>query len=314
MVVVKANEIQAQLQQWVEECLPWAEKGETAGYIPALDKVPRDILGVAICDLEGNVVEAGDSDFEFSLQSISKVFTLLLALEDHGPEVVFNRVGMEPTGDPFNSIAKLEYLRPNKPLNPMINAGAIAVCDLIKGNNIEEKFDRIRNLVRKLANNPHIDLDQKVYFSEKQTGHRNRSLAYFLKDVDRLDGDVEDTLDIYFKQCALTVCCRDLAYMGAVIANGGKLLETGEQVVRPEYCRMAKAFMVTCGFYNGSGQFAVEVGIPAKSGVSGGILSSIPGRMGIGVVGPALDDKGNSLSGEMLLAKMARHWNLSIFV
>lgn len=314
MVVVKANEIQAQLQLWVEECLPWAEKGETAGYIPALDKVPRDILGVAICDLEGNVVEAGDSDFEFSLQSISKVFTLLLALEDHGPEVVFNRVGMEPTGDPFNSIAKLEYLRPNKPLNPMINAGAIAVCDLIKGNNIEEKFDRIRNLVRKLANNPHIDLDQKVYFSEKQTGHRNRSLAYFLKDVDRLDGDVEDTLDIYFKQCALTVSCRDLAYMGAVIANGGKLLETGEQVVRPEYCRMAKAFMVTCGFYNGSGQFAVEVGIPAKSGVSGGILSSIPGRMGIGVVGPALDDKGNSLSGEMLLAKMARHWNLSIFV
>lgn len=301
------------LQSWIEECFSFARRGEVASYIPALRSVPKGILGVAICDLNGEIVEAGDSDYNFTLQSISKVMTLLLALEDHGPYAVFKRVGMEPTGDPFNSIVKLETLKPSKPLNPMINAGAIAVCDLVNGRTADEKFQRIVDFVKRLANTSEIILDSDVYNSEMDTGHRNRALAYFLKDVDVIRGDVEDTLEIYYRQCALKVTCRDLAFIGAALANDGQVPGNGEQIVKPEYCRIAKAFMVTCGLYDGSGEFAIKVGIPAKSGVSGGILASVPHEFGIGVIGPALDDKGNSIAGVKLLERISNHWNLSIF-
>lgn len=313
MINLDYDTLQAELRSWVDECRPYSREGETAGYIPALGRVPGDILGAAVCDLKDRVVEAGDTGHKFTLQSISKIFSLILALEDCGPEIVFGRVGMEPTGDPFNSIAKLEFTRPSRPLNPMINAGAIMICDLVGGGTAGEKFRRIRDFVRRLSSNPHIDVDPEVYESEKSTGHRNRALAYFLKDTAGLKGDVEEILDIYFKQCSLQVSCRDLAYMGAVLANEGRLPSSGEPMINPFYCQTALAFMVTCGFYNGSGQLAVEVGVPAKSGVSGGILSSAPGRMGIGIIGPGLDLKGNSLAGRMLLARIAGDLNLSIF-
>ncbi len=303
-----------QLQSWIEQCFSYTRKGEVAFYIPALKSAPTGILGITICDIENKIIKAGDSDYKFTLQSISKVLTLLLALKDHGSDNVFRRVGMEPTGDPFNSIVKLETLKPTKPLNPMINAGAIAICDLVNGKNPEEKFNRIKNFIRKLANNIEIDIDNKIYQSEKDTGNRNKALAYFLKDAGVIRGDVEETLDIYYKQCALKVSCSDLSSIGAFLANAGKKPEDGEQLILPEYCKIANAFMVTCGLYDGSGEFAIKVGIPAKSGVSGGILASVPAKLGIGVIGPELDNKGNSIAGIELLKRISKNWKLSIFI
>jgi glutaminase len=303
-----------QLRFWIEQCFSYARKGEIASYIPALRSAPTGILGIAIRDLNNNTINVGDSDYKFTLQSISKILTFLLALEDHGQDNVFRRVGMEPTGDPFNSIVKLETLKPTKPLNPMINAGAIAICDLVNGGSPDEKFNRIKDFIKKITNNNDIEIDNKVYQSEKDTGSRNKALAYFLKDAGVIRGDVEETLDIYYKQCALKVSCSDLSTIGVLLANKGKKPGDGEQIILQEYCKIANAFMVTCGLYDGSGEFAIKVGIPAKSGVSGGILASVPAKLGIGVIGTELDSKGNSIAGVELLKRISNNWNLSIFI
>jgi len=302
-----------QLKEAWEEGITWCDKGEVASYIPELAKQDPQQLGVSVCFPDGTVYSVGDADTRFTLQSISKIFSLIVALCQNGSEYVFSRVGKEPTGDPFNSIVKLEMIKPHKPLNPMINAGAIAVAGMIRGKNVEERIGSILDLLKKMTQNPDIRVNQAVYESEKRTAARNRALAWFLKDSGVLEGDVEETLDLYFRHCSIEVTAKEVARMGMVLALDGLDPKSGERCFPREVARICKTFMVTCGMYDASGEFAIDVGIPAKSGVAGGILATVPMRMGIGVFGPALDDKGNSVAGIRLLQHLSKTWNLSIF-
>ncbi|MTI69604.1 MAG: glutaminase A [Firmicutes bacterium] len=301
------------LENLVKSNKKLTKKGEVASYIPALENAKKDDLGVCLADLEGNFYTAGDYNKKFTIQSISKTVTLMLAIMDNGEKEVFKKVGKEPTGDAFNSIIKLETTMPSKPLNPMINAGAIVISSLIKGKNKDDKFNRLLDFFRKITRNENIDINEEVYLSEKRTGDRNRAMAYFMRDVGIIKGDVEEILDLYFKQCSLEVNCVDIANIGLFLANDGVVPETNEVLANKYITRLVKTFMVTCGMYNGSGEFAINVGIPAKSGVGGGILASIPNNMGIGVYGPSLDEKGNSIGGYGILKELSEEINLSIF-
>jgi glutaminase len=232
---------------------------------------------------------------------------------DRGEEEVFSKVGMEPTGDPFNSISKLESSVPSKPLNPMINAGALAVTNMINGSTVDEQIGRFLALLHEMTGNSSIQYSEEVAKSEFQTASLNRALAYFMQEHGLIEGDVEDLIDLYTKQCAIEINCHDLAQIGMVIANDGRLPETGREVLPKRIAKLVKTFMATCGMYNASGEFAIKVGIPSKSGVSGGILSSYPGLLGIGIYGPALDKKGNSIAGIKLLEMLSSRYELSIF-
>ncbi|MPM96515.1 Glutaminase 2 [bioreactor metagenome] len=236
-----------------------------------------------------------------------------MALMDNEWKHVFSKVGMEPSGDPFNSIMKLETNDTKKPCNPMINAGAIVTTSLIKGKNLQEKEERMLSFFRKLAKNDSIEINKSVYKSEKLTGDRNRAMGYLLKNDGFIEGDVEETLDLYFKQCSVEVDAVDLARIGLLFSNYGIDIETGERIISENISRMVKTFMVTCGMYDASGEFALRVGIPAKSGVGGGIMASVPRKMGIGVFGPALDNKGNSIGGLNVLEDLSKKLELNIF-
>lgn len=300
---------QAILDDSVEKYRSFATDGQVASYIPELKKGNPLFTGIALRTPTG-LFKSGDTEQMFTLQSISKVITLLVALEERGTEAVFAKVGSEPTGDSFNSIVKLETSE-QKPLNPMINAGAIAVCSLIPGNSVEERFALITGLLEKILNRP-VLIDQAVYESEKETGHRNRALAWFLKDINSLEGNVDEVLDLYFRQCSILVDCVDLARIGMFLATKG-ITEEGIPLITAQSVRLTTTFMVTCGMYNASGEFAIQVGIPAKSGVSGGILAVVPGRYGVATFGPALDRKGNSVVGVRMLRHLSHTLDLSIF-
>ncbi|OUS68374.1 glutaminase A [Paenibacillus sp. MY03] len=301
------------LPGWVKTSKTMCQAGKVASYIPELSKAPADALGIHVIDFSGNSVTAGDCGLSFTMQSISKVFTLLLALIDQGPEIVFDKVGMEPTGDNFNSMLKLELVQPSIPFNPLINAGAIAISSLIGGDGPEEKSDRVLRFFRRLAGNPELAYDLDVYRSEALSADLNRSMAYFLKDKGVLKGKVDDVLDVYFRHCSIAVTCSDLSRMALVLANDGTDPLSGEVLIPRRYVQIAKTFMVTCGMYNASGQFAIEVGLPAKSGVAGGILTLVPGRYGIGIVGPSLNPKGNSIAGVHLLETLSQSLDWSLF-
>ncbi|MGD9567613.1 MAG: glutaminase A [Sedimentibacter sp.] len=293
--------------------LEYTKQGKVATYIPELAKANPNDLGVYLITLDGQEYYAGDYSKKFTMQSISKVLTLILALMDNGENKVFEKVGMEPTGDSFNSIVDLELKNIHKPFNPMINAGAIATTSLLKGSSHDEKIERILNLARKLSDNPNIKINNDVYMSEKITGDRNRSIAYFMKSFNIIEGNVEKILDVYFKQCSMEVTCRDIANIGCVLANDGVSTKTGESIVPKHICRITKTLMSTCGLYDASGEFAVHIGIPAKSGVGGGIMASVPKKMGIGVYGPALDEKGNSIAGIQILRELSEKLDLDIY-
>jgi glutaminase len=301
------------LENVIENNRHWTKNGKLAAYIPELSKTNPDSLGVSIITLDGEEYYGGDYETKFTMQSISKIITLMLALLDNGREGVFSKVGVEPTADAFNSIINLETKSPQRPLNPMINAGAIATVSLIAGNNGKESFNRILNFTRKITGNPDININSEVYKSEKATGDRNRSLAYFMKSTGVIEQDVEQVLDVYFRQCSMEVTCKDIARIGAMLANDGVLPWSGEKIIPRNIAIIVKTIMVTCGLYDASGQFAVDVGIPSKSGVGGGILAAVPRRMGIGVVGPALDLKGNSIGGIKVLSELSRELDLNIF-
>jgi glutaminase len=301
------------LENIIENNRHYTSKGKVATYIPELSKANPDALGICVVTLDGEEYCAGDYETRFTMQSISKVVTLMLALLDNGRERVFSKVDMEPTADTFNSISTLETRNPYKPLNPMINSGAIATVSMIAGESSEHAFDRILKFTRKITGNPEININEDVYKSEKATGHRNRALAYFMKSTGVIEQDPEEVLDIYFKQCSIEVTCKDIARIGAMLANDGILPWTGEKVIPRSVARIVKTIMVTCGMYDASGQFAVQVGVPGKSGVGGGILAAVPGRMGIGVIGPALDEKGNSIGGIKVLEELSKEMDLSIF-
>ncbi|MCX7884553.1 MAG: glutaminase A [Caloramator sp.] len=291
----------------------YTEEGNVASYIPELEKAEKNALGICVVTLDGEEYFAGDYETKFTIQSISKVITLMLALLDNGREYVFSKVGMEPTAETFNSISNLETRNPHKPLNPMINSGAIATVSMISGQDSKEMFEKILKFAKKITGNPSLNVNENVYLSEKATGHRNRSLAYFMKSTGVIEQDVEEVLDVYFRQCSIEATCRDIARIGAMLANDGILPWTGERVIPRNVARIVKTIMVTCGMYDASGEFAVNVGIPAKSGVGGGILAAVPKRMGIGVVGPSLDKKGNSIGGVKVLEELSRELDLSIF-
>ncbi|MEM5009661.1 glutaminase A [Niallia taxi] len=302
-----------ELEVILEEAKSYTKEGKVADYIPALSKANPDNLSIAVIYPNGTCYSAGCIKEKITLQSISKVLTLALALMESGEDTVFQKVGYEPTGDPFNSIVKLEMSNPSKPLNPMINAGALAVTSMIKGSSVQERFDNILEFVKKLAGNDDISYSEEVARSEYETSHLNRALCHFMKQHGIINEDVEELLDLYTKQCAIEVNCLDLARIGIIFAMDGVEPGTNNRIMPAHVARICKTFMVTCGMYNASGEFAVRVGIPAKSGVSGGILGAVPNRFGIGISGPALDDKGNSVAGLKLLEILAKKYSLSMF-
>lgn len=286
--------------------------GKVADYIPALSKANPEDIGVCLINLDGSIYKAGNYNVKFTMQSISKVLALLLAITDNGEKVVFDKVGYEATDEPFNTMYKLDLPHVTKPSNPMINAGAIVTTSLIKGKG-EEKFERILQLVRKITENPNIDYNKEVYNSEKSTGDKNRSIAYLMKAKGIIDGDIEEILDNYFKQCSIEVDVVDLAKIGAFLAKGCKTSFSNESIGNEELSSLLISLMNTCGMYNFSGEYAVRVGIPSKSGVSGGIMAVVPNEIGIGVYSPALDTYGNSIVGYGIMRSLSKQLKLNIF-
>ena len=301
------------LEELLEECRPYTKMGHVATYIPELAKRNPDKIGVYLLNSNGQHSQAGDYKKKFTIQSIVKPILLLQALLDNGEEFVRSRIGVEATGKPFDAINFTDETLFSKHINPMVNMGAIAMCGLIKGDTCEEKFQRLMNLTRRLANNPEIEMDEDVYRSEKATGHKNRALAFLLKSYGLLEGDVEEVLDCYFRACSIKVDCRDLANIALILANRGKDLHTEERLFPRRYATYVNAILTTCGMYDGSGEFALDVGVPAKSGVGGGIMAVVPTDMGIGIFAPALDSKGNSVAGIQLLERLSKRLYLSIF-
>lgn len=284
--------------------------GKVADYIPELAKNDKNLLGVTILTKEGDYHEIGDSNFKFTIQSVSKPIILIHALEAFGFDKVFSVVGMEPTGDSFNSIVKLET-RTEHPLNPFINAGAIAVTGLLNSGGF--KFQDTLNLLKKLCGRDDIDYSESVFKSEKETGNVNKSIAYLLKSQNIIEKDVEETLDYYFKMCSILITTKDLARFSMLLANDGIDIITKEQVIDKKIVRVVKTLMVTCGMYEKSGEFAMYVGMPAKSGVGGGIIASAQNRMGIAVFGPSLDEVGNSIGGQVILKHLSNGLKLHYF-
>ncbi len=301
------------IQEILNTNIKYTNYGQVASYIPELKKAKRESLGICIIDKKNNIYKVGDCNTKFTIQSVSKPIVLAMALMDNDWSYVFSKVGMEPSGDPFNSIMKLETDDTKKPSNPMINAGAIVTTALIKGNSLKEKEERMLDFFRKMADNPNLKINEDVYKSEKLTGDRNRAMAYLLKNDGFIDEDVEEILDLYFKQCSIEVDTVDLARIGINLANYGVDIQSGERLLSESITRMVKTFMVTCGMYDASGEFAIKVGIPAKSGVGGGIMASVPNQMGIGLYGPSLDKKGNSIAGIRVLEDLSKKLKLSIF-
>lgn len=300
------------LEQMVQECAPYAQQGKLADYIPELAKANPNAIGVHIITCDGKQSWSGNHTTRFTIQSIVKPILLLLALMDNGIDFVRQRVGVEATGKPFDAINATEQLLESKHLNPMVNMGAIAMCTLIHGETYNKKFERLLELTRKLTGDPTIEIDEAVYLSEKSHGSKNRSLAYLLKSYGMLSDNVEDVLDCYFRACSISVTCENLANIGFVLANQGRL-PNGEQAFPAHFARYVNAILTTCGMYDGSGEFAIRVGVPAKSGVGGGIMAVVPAKMGIGIYSPALDEKGNSVAGIYMLEKLSQELHLSIF-
>ncbi|WP_423802632.1 glutaminase [Neobacillus sp. SAB-20_R2A] len=311
------------LDKWVEDFRSYANGGRCASYIPALDKVNPFQLGIVMAGPDGMVLKSGECEATFTLQSISKVISFIAACLDFGTKYVLDRVDVEPTGDAFNSIIRLEVHKPGRPFNPMINAGALTVASLLGGRSPLEKVESFLTLFEKMVGK-RPSINEEVFQSEWQTAHRNRALAYYLKETGFLESTVEEALEVYLKQCSVEVNTQDIAMIGLVLAYDGFHPIRREQIFPKEVAKLTKALMVTCGMYNASGKFAAHIGLPAKSGVSGGIMVAVPAHastqkspfpdgFGIGIYGPAIDECGNSVAGKMLLKHIAREWDLSIF-
>ena len=301
------------LNKLTEECRHFTAQGHVATYIPELANVNPDELGICIVSDDGQKYFSGDHKVRFTMQSVVKPMILLLALMDCGADRVRALVGVEATGKPFDAFNYSDQALTGAHINPMINTGAIALCTLIRGESYQEKFSRLLELARKLAGNPQLDVHPAVYRSEKDSGNKNRALAYMLKAYGMISDPVEEVLDCYFRACSILVDCHDLANIAYIFANHGKDPRTGEQIFPVEYAKYVNATLATCGMYDGSGEFALQVGFPAKSGVGGGILGVIPRRMGIGVYAPALDRHGNSVAGVQILARLSQALDLGIY-
>ena len=284
--------------------------GTVATYIPELAKADPNWFGICLVTATGNVYEVGDSQQAFTIQSISKPFVYGLALEDHGRSHVLSKVSTEPTGDAFNSIS----LEPGtgRPRNPMINAGAIATTALIQGRSAATRLRRLLDMFG-LYVGREVALDDAVYRSESETGHRNRAIGHMLRNFDILTSDPIPSVELYFQQCSVSVTARDLGVMAATLANRGVNPLTGKQAIRGEYVESVLSVMGSCGMYDYAGEWIYHVGMPAKSGVSGGIIAVLPGQLGIGVFSPPLDARGNSVRGIRVCDTISRHCDLHLF-
>jgi glutaminase len=286
-----------------------AAKGKVADYIPGLAQVDPNRFGMAVATVEGELLGTGDWLVPFSIQSISKVFTLVLALALDGDKL-WSRVGREPSGDPFNSLVQLEHER-GIPRNPFINAGALVVTDRLLSLE-EDAFGTLLSFLRHESGQPDLDTDQEVARSEAEHGHRNAALAHFMASFGNLEHSVVRVLDHYFRQCAIAMSCADLAEAGLFLARHG-LRRDGSRLLSPSQAKRVNAVMLTCGTYDTAGDFAFRVGLPGKSGVGGGILAIIPGRCSLCVWGPALDPSGTSLAGVDALDRFTTLTGWSVF-
>jgi glutaminase len=282
------------------------------GYFkPEIAEAEQKRFAICLATTDGEVYHAGDYDWSFALQSISKVFVYGLALEAHGRDHVLERVGVEPSGDAFHSIVFDE--RNNRPYNPMVNAGALVTTDLVEGADTAEQLKLILGTLRHYAGNENLKVDESIFASEMRSADRNRATAYLMRSYGMISQDVEENLALYLRQCSVCVTTRDLAVMGATLANGGVNPTTGDQALTPRYARDVLSVMHTCGMYDFAGQWAYQIGIPAKSGVSGGILAVVPGKGGIGVFSPGLDAHGNSVRGIQVCEEISERLGLHIF-
>lgn len=309
---VEDGNIGAVLGEIEREYRGCTEGGRNASYIPELANVDSSLFSISATTTRGEICTCGDGRSRFSMQSISKVVALAYACEKFGADEVFSRVGMEPCAEPFNSIMKLE-IASNIPLNPFINSGAIAIASLIMERLDVGSLSSVLTFASRMAGRSDDDgmtVNGKIYRSEAATADRNRALAYFMRSAGSLSLDVEEVLDLYFKMCSIEVSTGDLSIVGATIANGGQNPVTGERVVSRATSQILIGLMTTCGLYNESGEFAVKVGIPGKSGVCGGILCAVPGRMGVAVFSPPLDERGNSVAGVKALIALSERMNL----
>ena len=286
------------------------DEGQIADYIPELRKADPNWFAICIATADGQVYEIGDCQESFTIQSISKPFVYGMALQDHGREEVLNRVGVEPTGDVFNSIIKLDST--NRPHNPCANAGAIATTSLIKGDDPTMRLNRLLEMFSNYFGR-RASTDMSVFMSERSTGHRNRAIAYLLLNFGVIPERVDQILDLYFQQCSVVGTCRDLAVMGATLANSGVNPLTGTRAVEEQYVRDIMTVMYTCGMYDYAGHWAYDVGLPAKSGVSGGILAVVPNQFGIAVYSPPLDHRGHSVRGINVCQGLSSEFGMHLF-
>ncbi len=310
MTVTRPDAPSSPIQAYLEELhRRYAElsSGKVASYIPELAKADPAHFAIVIATVDGQVYEVGDARQPFTIQSISKPFVYGVALEDQGEARVQQAIGVEPSGEAFNSIS----LEPGtgRPLNPMINAGAIAAASLVSGSSAAARLARVLDALSAYAGRA-LDIDEAVFESERTTGHRNRAIGHLLRNYDIITDDPEPALDLYFRQCSVRVGCRDLALIAATLANGGVNPVTQARAVRPEFVGPILSVMTTCGVYDFTGEWVYRVGMPAKSGVGGGIIAVLPGQLGIGVFSPALDERGNSVRGVAVCEAISRDLGL----
>jgi glutaminase len=281
-----------------------------ATYIPELSKADPSHFGIALVTADGQIYEVGESRHLFTVQSISKPFVYGLALEDRGLEYVLNKVGVEPTGDAFNSI--IFDGRKNRPFNPMVNAGAIATTALIKGEGHDKRLSRILQMFARFVGRP-VEIDQAVFLSERATGHRNRAIAYLELNFGMIDERIDEHLDLYFEQCSILVSAKDLAVMAATLANNGINPLTGQRAIAEDHVKNVLSVMSSCGMYDYAGEWSYRIGLPAKSGVGGGIIAVLPGQFGIGTYSPLLDEQGNSCRGIQVCEELSERFKLHMF-
>jgi glutaminase len=292
------------------EVQPLIGQGELASYIPELAKVPIERFGMAVHLLDGTTYKVGDADTRFSLQSVTKLFALALAFSREG-DAIWKRVGREPSGNPFNSLVQLEHER-GIPRNPFINAGALVITDILTSRFVQADI-AVLQFMRMLSNEPGIDLDPAVARSELATAHRNNAMAHFMKGFGNFDNDVDHVIDNYCRQCSITMTSVELARAGSFLAQRGTVPWSGVKVLDRSPAKRLNALMLTCGTYDAAGDFAYRVGLPAKSGVGGGIMAVLPGQFGLGVFSPPLDAKGNSVRGVRVCREWSERFGLHAF-
>lgn len=300
---------QKDLDQVLERNRTYTTQGKVADYIPELSKANRNDIAIAVVTENGKILSSGDIHQTFTIQSISKLVALMLAVEDHGEQYVFKNMGYYGTHQPFNHYANLE--KEGKPLNPMMNAGAILTTSMIKGNGTIP-YERILERIRYITKNNNIQISEAVYQSEKATGNRNRGIFYLLKSWDLITGS-EEQLDTYFRQCSILIDAVDLAKIGYYFAHNCIRFDGDSTYKNPDLATLIQSQMLIAGMYDFSGEYARTVGLPSKSGVGGGICVSIPGKMGIGSYSPALDSHGNSVAGYQMILELTKKFNWNIF-